>query len=113
MRKIDIVDKAQIKQILRSRGVLVIADGQRRRSGAFQLWWHNMEDGACNCCETHRSGSGRGVKPVNLNKALKTLWRNRDSLFLCGKLRGSGQTSCEPIESAISKIRSSSDMGRG
>ena len=91
MRKIDVIDRAQIKQILRSRGVLAVGDSQHQRSGAFQLWWHNTEDGVCNCCDTHRSESGTGIKTVNLNEALKTLWRNRNSLFLCGKRRGNGE----------------------
>lgn len=91
MRKIDVIDRAQIKQILRSRGVLAVGDSQHQRSGAFQLWWHNTEDGVCNCCDTHRSESGTGIETVNLNEALKTLWRNRNSLFLCGKRRGNGE----------------------
>ena len=93
MRKIDVIDRAQIKQILRSRGVLAVGDGQHQRSGAFQLWWHNTEDGVCNCCDAHRSESGTGIETVNLNEALKTLWRNRDCLFLCGKRRGSCEAS--------------------
>jgi hypothetical protein len=93
MKKIDVMDRAQIKQILRSRGVLAIGDVQHQRSGAFQLWWHNTDDGVCNCCDTNRSESGAGIETVNLNEALKTLWRNRDSLFLCGKRRGNGEAS--------------------
>ena len=93
MRKIDIADKAQIKQILRSRGVLGIANGQYQRSGVLQLWWFNMEDGVCNRCESRWPDTGRDIEPVNLNKSLKTLWRNRSSLYLCGKHRSNGKAS--------------------
>jgi len=90
MRKINIVDKIQIKQILRARGVLGITNGQDQGSGILQLWWYNMEDGACNCCESRWSDLRREVEHINLNEALKTLWRNRSSLYLCGKYRSDG-----------------------
>jgi len=90
MRKINIVDKTQIKQILRARGVLGIANSQDQGSGVLQLWWHNMEDGVCNGCESRWSDSRREVEHINLNEALKTLWRNRSSLYLCGKSRSDG-----------------------
>jgi len=88
MRKIDIADKAQIKHILRARGVLGIASSKCQQAGALQLWWLDMEDGVCNRCES--SLSVTGIDPVNLAEALKTLWRNRNSLYLCGKYRGNG-----------------------
>ncbi len=90
MRKISIVNKTQIKQILQARGVLGVANGKYQGSRVFQFWWHNMEDGVCNCCESHLSDPERKMKHVNLNEALKTLWRNRSSLYLCGKYRSDG-----------------------
>ena len=90
MRKINIVDKTQIKQILSARGVLGIANGQYQGSGILQLWWHNMEDGVCNCCESRWSDPKRQVEHINLNEAPKTLWRNRSSLYLCGKSGSDG-----------------------
>ena len=90
MRKINIADKTQIKQILRARGVLGIANGRYQGTGVLQLWWQNMEDGVCNCCESRWSDSRREVEDINLNEALKTLWRNRSSLYLCGKYRSDG-----------------------
>lgn len=90
MIKINIVDKTQIKQILRARGVLGVANGQYQGSGVLQLWWHNMEDGVCNCCESRWSDPRMEVEHINLNEALKTLWRNRSSLYLCGKYRSDG-----------------------
>lgn len=88
MRKINIVDRAQIKQILRARGVLAIADGQHQRSGVLQLWWQNIEDGVCNRCESRWSDTG--IDPVSLDEALETLWRNRSFLYLRGKHRSNG-----------------------
>ena len=90
MRKTDIADKAQIKQMLRARGVLGIANGQTQRSGVLQLWWYNIKDDVCNRCESRWPDTGREIESVSLNKALKILWRNRSSLYLCGKRRGNG-----------------------
>ena len=85
MRKINVADRSQIKQILRARGVLGVADGQQQNSGVLQLWWHNTEDGVCDCCESRRTDPEGEPVHVNLNKALRILWRNRGSLYLCGK----------------------------
>lgn len=87
MRKISIVNKIQIKQILQARGVLGIENGKYQASRVLQLWWHNMEEGVCNCCKSRLSDPGREIKQINFNEALKTLWRNRSSLYLCGKYR--------------------------
>lgn len=87
MRKISIINKTQIKQILQARGVLGVANGKYQEFRVLKLWWHNMEDGVCNCCESHLSDQGREMKHINLNEALKTLWRNRNSLYICGKYR--------------------------
>ena len=88
MKKIDVVDRAQIKQILRARGVLAIADKQYQRSGVLQLWWQNIEDGVCNRCESRWSDTR--IKRVNLNEALDALWRNRSFLYLRGKHLSNG-----------------------
>ena len=91
MRKINVADRTQIKQILRARGVLGVADGQQQESGVLQLWWHNTEDGVCDCCESRWTDPERETVHVNLNKALRILWRNRGSLYLCGKYSHDGR----------------------
>ena len=90
MRKINVADKTQIKQILRARGVLGVMDGRQQESGVLQLWWHNREDGVCDCCRSRCPDSERETMHVNLNKALKILWRHRGSLYLCGKYGDEG-----------------------
>ena len=87
MRRISIADKTQIKQILRARGVLGIVNGRQTASGGLQLWWHNVKDGVCNCCESRRAEPPGQIECKSLSEAANTLWRNRSCLYLCGKYK--------------------------
>ena len=82
MKKINVLDRAQIKQLLYADCVLGIKDHQYRAFGGFQLWWYDKKLDLCNCCESHWSDPVKRIKHFSLNKASKVLWRRRDCLYL-------------------------------
>ena len=85
MKKIDIEDKTQIKQLLYTGGVFGIKDDRYRSFGGFQLWWYDKQLDVCNCCESTWSDVRKRLQHFSLNKAAKVLWNNRQSLFLRSK----------------------------
>ena len=82
MRKIDVEDKFQIKQLLYSDCVLGIKDNRYRSFGGFQPWWYDKQRDICNCCQSYWSSVRKNVECHSLDKAAKILWRKRNSLFL-------------------------------
>ncbi|UCG49265.1 MAG: hypothetical protein JSU94_05670 [Phycisphaerales bacterium] len=82
MKKLDIQDKAGIRQLLYCGCVLGVKDDRYRSFGGFQLWWYEKEYDACYCCESHWSNVKTIVKRYSLDKAAKILWRSRYSLFV-------------------------------
>jgi len=85
MRKIDVEDKTQIKQLLYTGGVFGIKDGRYRAFGGFQLWWYDKQLDVCNCCESTWLDVRKRIHYFSLNDAAKVLWHNRRSLFLRNK----------------------------
>ena len=82
MRKIDVADKAQIKQLLYSKCILGIKDDKYLSFDGFQLWWYDKQRDVCNCCDSNWSDPRKKVRQYSLDKAAKILWQNRNSLFL-------------------------------
>jgi hypothetical protein len=85
MRKINVEDKDQIKQLLYAGGVFGIKGDQYRSFGGFQLWWYDKQLDICSCCESYWSDGRKKVRHCSLNRAAKILWHKRDSLFLRSK----------------------------
>ena len=85
MRKIEIQNKAQIKQLLYVGNVLGIKDDQYRSFGGFQLWWYDKHLDICDCCESYWSDVRKRVHHYSLNRATRILWHNRHCLFLRNK----------------------------
>ena len=85
MKKIDVKNKAQIKQLLYIGNVLGIKDDRYRSFGGFQLWWYNRQHDVCDCCESHWSDIRKRVHHFSLDRAAKILWQNRNSLFIRSK----------------------------
>lgn len=82
MRKIDVKNKAQIKQLLYAGNVLGIKDDRYRSFGGFQLWWYDKHLNICDCCESHWSDMRKRVQHCSLDRAAKILWHNRHALFI-------------------------------
>ena len=82
MKKIDIKDKFEIKQLLYSGAVLGIRNDQYRSFGGFQLWWYDKRLDVCSCCDSHWSDYRKRIRHYSLNTAAKVLWHNRSSLFI-------------------------------
>ena len=81
MKKIDVLDKMQIKQLLYCERVLGIRDDRFGCFNGFQLWWYDRRNNLCGCRE---SSWLRGVTRVvyySLDKAAAILWRHRKALF--------------------------------
>ncbi len=85
MKKINVEDKTQIKQLLYSGSVFGIKDDRYRSFGGFQLWWYDKQLDVCTCCESHWSDVRKRIQHCSLNRAAKILWYNRNSLFLRSK----------------------------
>jgi len=82
MKKIDVKNKTQIKQLLYAGNVLGVKDDQYRSFGGFQLWWYDKPLDVCDCCESHWSDVRKRVRHCSLDRAAKILWHSRNSLFL-------------------------------
>ena len=82
MKKINIEDRTQIKQLLYSGNVFAVKDDQFRSFGGFQLWWYDKPHDICNYCGSHWSDLRRRIRRCSLNRAARILWRRRRSLFL-------------------------------
>lgn len=85
MRKINVEDRTQIKQLLYTGSVLGIRDDQYRSFGGFQLWWYDKQLDICCCCDSYWSDVRKRTRYCSLNKAAKILWHKRHSLFLRSK----------------------------
>jgi len=85
MRKIEIQNKAQIKQLLYTGNVLGIKNDQYRSFGGFQLWWYDKHLDICDCCESYWCDVRKRVHHYSLNKATRILWHNRQFLYLRNK----------------------------
>jgi hypothetical protein len=82
MKKLNVEDKAQIKQLLYCKYVLGLKNDLYSSFNGFQLWWYDREHDVCYCCESGWSDVRKKVKQHSLDKAAKILWRNRRSLFM-------------------------------
>jgi hypothetical protein len=82
MKKIDVADKAQIKQLLYADCVLGIKDDRYNSFGGFQLWWYDKHLDVCNCCDSSWSDPRKKIRHRSLDEAANVLWRKRKSLFL-------------------------------
>lgn len=85
MRKINVQDKNEIKQLLYAGGVLGVKDDRYRAFGGFQLWWYDKQLDVCSCCESYWSDGRKRIRHCSLDRAAKVLWHKRDSLFLRSK----------------------------
>ena len=85
MRKINVEDKIQIKQLLYTGSVFGIRDDQYRSFSGFQLWWYDKKLDVCSCCGSQWTDIRKRIQHCSLNKAAKILWHKRHSLFLRGK----------------------------
>ncbi len=82
MKKIEVKDKAHIKQLLYTESVLGIKDDRYRSFGGFQLWWYDKRRGVCDCCESRWSDPRKKLVHYSLDKAVKIIWHNRHRLFV-------------------------------
>ncbi len=82
MKKIQIRDKTQIKQLLYAEWVLGIKDDNYRSFGGFQLWWFDKRRGVCDCCESRWSDPRKRLAHYTIDKAAKILWHNRHRLYV-------------------------------
>ena len=85
MKKVDVENKAQIKQLLYSNCVLGVKDDQYCSFGGFQLWWYDRQHDICSSCQKSWSDTEKKVEHFSLDGAAKVLWNNRKSLFLRNK----------------------------
>jgi hypothetical protein len=85
MKKIEIQNKTQIKQLLYTGNVLGIKNDQYKSFGGFQLWWYIKNIDTCDCCESYWSDVRKRIHHYSLNKATRILWHNRHSLYLRNK----------------------------
>jgi hypothetical protein len=85
MKKADVKSKAEIKQLLYLGNVLGIKNDKYRSFGGFQLWWYDRHLDVCDCCESHWSDIRKKVHHFSLDRAVKTLWYNRNALFIRSK----------------------------
>ena len=82
MKKIEVKDKAHIKQLLYLEWVFGVKDDPYKSFGGFQLWWFDKQRGVCDCCESHWTDRRKKLAHYSLDKAAKILWRHRDSLYV-------------------------------
>lgn len=82
MKKIQVKDKAHIKQLLNTDCILGIKGDQYKSFGGFQLWWYDKERGVCDRCDSHWSDPRKKLVHYNLDKAAAILWRHRNSLYM-------------------------------
>ncbi len=82
MKKIEVKDKTQIKQLLYAEFVLGIRGKQFCAFGGFQLWWYDRHRGVCDCCEAHWNDPRKRVVHYSLDKAAKILWRHHHDLYV-------------------------------
>ena len=82
MKKIQVRDKEHIKQLLYDDSVLGIKGDQYKGFGGFQLWWYDKGRGVCDCCESRWSDPRKRLSHYKMDKAVKILWRHRDSLYM-------------------------------
>ncbi len=82
MKKISIVDKTHVKQLLYSDLVLGVKDDRYSSFGGFQLWWYDRSHDICYCCDSNWADGRKKVAHYSFDKAAKILWHSRKSLFL-------------------------------
>ena len=82
MRRIQARDKEHIRKLLYDECVLGIKGDQYKGFGGFQLWWYDNERGVCDCCESRWSDPRKRIAHYKMDRAVKILWRHRDSLFM-------------------------------
>ncbi|MFC1633730.1 hypothetical protein ACFL5Z_02720 [Planctomycetota bacterium] len=82
MKKINVEDRTQIKQLLYTGNVFAVKDDQYRSFSGCQLWWYDKPHDVCNYCGSHWSVIRRRIQHCSLNRAAKILWHHRGSLFL-------------------------------
>jgi hypothetical protein len=82
MKKIQIKDKTQIKQLLYAEWVFGIKDDQYRSFGGFQLRWFDKRRGVCDCCQSRWSDPRKRLAHYTIDKAAKILWHNRHRLYV-------------------------------
>ncbi len=81
MRRIDVADKTEIKQLLYCEHVLGVRDDRFQAFNGFQLWWYDRQNNLCGCSESSWLRGVTKVTHYTLDKAAKILWRNRRELF--------------------------------
>lgn len=82
MRRIDVKDRLQIKQLLYCDCVLGVKDSQYQSFDGFQLWWYDKQHGVCRTCKAQWSITRQFLERCSLDKAAEVLWRKRRSLFI-------------------------------
>jgi hypothetical protein len=82
MKKIDVTDRTEIKQLLYCQRVLAIRDDSFRAFSGFQLWWYDKQHNVCSSCDSSWLRGARRVCHYSLDKAARILWRRRKSLFM-------------------------------
>jgi len=82
MRQINVADKTHIKQLLYSGLVLGVKDDRYSSFGGFQLWWYDKNRDLCSSCASGWADPRRRIEQFSLDDAAKTLWQNRDWLFV-------------------------------
>ena len=82
MKRINVNNKTQIKQLLYSDGVLGVKDDGCAAFGGFELWWYDKKHDICRCCRSRWSDLKRQVEGHSLERAAGILWHSREALFL-------------------------------
>lgn len=91
MKKIEVKNKEQIKQLLYAGHILGIKDEQYHSFGGFQRWWYVKELDTCHSCKshgpdgkekTHGADGKEKIESCSLDKTAKILWHNHNTLFM-------------------------------
>jgi hypothetical protein len=82
MKRINVSDRIQIKQLLYSDGVLGVKDDACSAFDGFELWWYDKKHDVCRCCRSRWSDLRRQMERYSLDHAASILWHSRDALFL-------------------------------
>ena len=91
MKKIEVKNKTEIKELLYAGRILGIKDDLYTSFGGYQRWWYDKYADACYSCKshgpdgkeiTHDAEGKEKIDSYSLDKAAKILWRNHKLLFL-------------------------------
>ena len=69
MKRINVSDRVQIKQLLYCDGVLAVKDDACPAFDGFELWWYDKKHDICQCCRSRWSDLRKHVEKYTLDHA--------------------------------------------